>query len=285
MIRFSTDSTCDLPKHFIEEYNFSVLPLIVTLGDKEYLDGVDITPEMIYDHEKKTGELPHTAGRGVDVFKDYFSNLLKTCDYVVHCGIGDKLSVCYQNAVQAVKELGAEDKVKIIDSRALSSSTGLILISGANCALGGGSIDDVVKNMTEAAQHMQCSFMVDRLDYLYKGGRVSKFSFSVASLLKIKPRLEMEDGLLINTGKEIGPFKSTIFKYIDSILKKYPSPRRDLCLIAHTTLEDGLLEKVISYIKSKNIFDKIEAEYAGSVITSHCGKGTLGILYINDGKN
>lgn len=280
MIKFSTDSTCDIPKHLIKEYDFSVLPLIVTLGDKEYFDGVNITPDEIYAYVRKTGELPHTAGRGVEVFKEYFAKLLKENDYIVHCGIGDKLSVCHQSALAAAKELGAEDRIKVVDSMALSSASGLILMEGKKAYMAGASLDEIVKIMTSAAKKIQCSFMVDKLDYLYKGGRVSKFSLSAANFLKIKPRLEMENGLLINTGKEIGPFKSTVFKYVDSILKKYPHPDKSLCLIAHTTLEDGLLEKVIEYIKSKKIFDKVEAEFAGSVITCHCGEGTLGLMYL-----
>lgn len=283
MIKFSSDSTCDLPKHFIEENSIAVLPLVVNLGEDEFYDGVNITPDDIFDYVAKTGELPKTAGRSVEDFKEHFLKLLENADVVVHCGIGADLSVCYQNACLAAKEIG-EDKVKVIDSHALSTGTGLIVLSGVNAYRQGSNLDEVVKNMTDAAKHVQSSFMVDRLDFLHKGGRCSRFTFSMASLLRIKPRLEVIDGKLINTGKEVGPMRVVLKKYVDTILKKYNTPRRDYCLIAHTKMDENLLNEIVEYVKSKNIFEHVEECIAGSVITSHCGQGTLGILYINDGK-
>lgn len=284
MIKFSTDSTCDLPKHYIEQYNISILPLVVNLGEDEFLDGENIVPDDIYSFVEKTGELPKTAGRGIEDFKEYFLNLLKTCDVVVHCGIGSELSVCYQNACLAAKEIG-EDKVKIVDSKALSVGSGLIVLSGAVAYKNGAKLEEVLQNMNEAANNIQASFMVEKLDYLHKGGRCSRFTFSMATFLRIKPRLEVVNGKLINTGKEVGPMKVVLKKYVDAILKKYNNPRKDLCFIIHTRMDEELLKEVEEYLKSKDIFEHIECNFAGSVITSHCGEGTLGILYINDGKN
>lgn len=284
MIKISTDSTVDLPKHLLDEFDISVLPLVVLLGENEYLDGVNVLPDDIFKFVDKSGALPKTSARSIEDFKEYFSSLLKTCDQVVHCGIGSKLSSCNANAVKAVEELGVEDRVCIVDSCALSSGIGLIVLRGAAAARAGKSFDEVISAMKETASHNQTSFVVDKLEYLYKGGRCSRFSFSVAGLLKIKPRLEMVDGYLINTGKEIGPFKSVLIKYVDSILKKHNNPSREYCFVTHTAMDPALVQMVIDYVKSKNIFEHVEEVIAGSVITSHCGKSTLGILYINDGK-
>ncbi len=283
-IKFSSDSTCDMPKHFIDEFDVSIIPLVVSLGDKDYLDGINIKPDDLYAFVTQTGELPKTAARSAEAYKEYFLKLLKKCDIVVHCGIGAKLSACYNNACLAAKEIG-EDKVIVIDSGALSTGTSLVILSGASAYRAGAGLDEVVENMKNAAEHVQSSFIVDRLDYLHKGGRVSRFTFSVATFLRIKPRLEVVDGLLINTGKEMGPYKSVVIKYVDSILKKYNNPRKDLCLVTFTKLDEKIIQSVVDYVKSKNIFDHVETALAGSVITSHCGEGTLGILYINDGKN
>ncbi len=283
-IKFSSDSTCDMPKHFVQEFDVSILPLIVTLGENEYLDGVNVQPDDLYAYVKQSGNLPKTAARSVDAYKQYFLKLLKKADVVVHCGIGAKLSACYENACAAAREIG-EDKVIVVDSKALSVGISLVILSGASAYRAGASLQEVVENMKNAADNVQSSFVVDRLDYLHKGGRCSKFTFSVATFLRIKPRLEVVDGLLINTGKEVGPYKSVVLKYVDAILKKYDKPRKDLCLIAHTKMDESIVNSVVEYLKSKNIFEHIEVTYAGSVITSHCGEGTLGILYINDGKN
>ena len=284
MIKFSTDSTCDLPSYIVKENDIAVLPLYVYLGEQEYLDGVNINPNMIFDFVKKTNELPKTAGRGIEDFKEHFLSLLKEADAVVHCGIGAELSVSYQNACLAAKEIG-EDKVKVVDSRSLSTSSGLILLSGISAYKNGANLEEIVKNMNNAAQNIQSSFMVDRLDFLYKGGRCSKFAFSIATFLKIKPRLEVVNGKLVNTGKEVGPMRIVLKKYIDAILKKYNNPRRNRCLITHTKMDEDVLNEIVEYVKNKNIFDVVETSVAGSVITSHCGEGTLGIMYINDGKD
>lgn len=284
MIKISTDTTADIPKHFIEEFDISVLPLIVTLGDNEYFDGVNVSPDDIYNFVAESGTLPKTSARSIEDFKDYFSALLEKYDQVVHCGIGSKLSTCYANACKAVEELGAEGRVFVVDSCALSSGIGLIVLRGAAAVRAGKDVSEVVEIMKNTAANNQTSFVVDKLEFLYKGGRCSRFSFSVAGLLKIKPRLEMVDGSLINTGKEIGPYKSVLIKYVDAILKKYNNPSKEYCFITHTEMNPELLNMVIEYVKSKNIFDHVEEVLAGSVITSHCGKSTLGILYVNDGK-
>lgn len=284
MIRISTDTTADIPKHFIDEFDISVLPLIVTLGDSEYFDGIDVSPDDIYKFVAETDTLPKTSARSIEDFKEYFSTLLEESDIVVHCGIGSKLSACYANACKAVEELGMNNRIFIVDSCALSSGIGLIVLRGAAAARAGKSVNEIVQIMNDTAAHNQTSFVVDKLEYLYKGGRCSRFSFSVAGLLKIKPRLEMVDGSLINTGKEIGPYKSVLIKYVDAILKKYNNPSKEYCFVTHTDMDPALVQMVIDYVKSKHLFEHVEEMLAGSVITSHCGKSTLGILYVNDGK-
>lgn len=284
MIKISTDSTADLPKHFIDEFGISVMPLVVLLGENEYLDGINISPNDIFNYVSENGSLPKTSARSIEDFKEYFSTLLEEYDHVVHCGIGSKLSSCYTNACKAVEELGIGDRVAIVDSCALSSGIGLIVLRGASAARAGKSFEETVAIMKDTAAHTQTSFVVDKLEYLYRGGRCSRFTFSVAGLLKIKPRLEMVDGSLVNTGKEIGPYKSVLIKYVDAILKKHNNPSKEYCFVTHTEMNPELVKMVIDYVKSKNIFEHVEEMTAGSVITSHCGKSTLGILYINDGK-
>lgn len=283
-IVFSTDSTCDLPSHYIQEKNIAVLPLIVTLGTDEFYDGVNVQPDQLYDYFARTKEVPKTAGRGIEDFKEFFSELLEKYDMVIHCGIGAEMSVCYNNANMAAKELGCEDKIKIVDSSALSASTGLVILSGIKAYEEGATVEEILSNMRHTAKNLQTSFVPDKLDYIYRSGRCSRFSFSMASLLKIKPRLEVVNGKLINTGKEIGPFKNVIIKYIDTILKKYDHPRRDLAFLVHSKVDENLLQYVLDYVESKGIFDRVETSLAGSVISSHCGDGTIGLLYVNDGE-
>ena len=207
---------------------------------------------------------------------------LENGDDVIFCGIGGNLSSNQANAEMAKNEMENRDKVHIVDSCNLSLGIGIVLLEGAKAIRNLKNVQEVVEIMNQTAKIVQGSFMVDKLDYLYKGGRCSRFSFSMATFLKIKPRLEVVKGVLTNTGKEIGPYKVVLKKYADYIFDKFKKPKKDVCYIAHTKCDEDCLNSFIDYVKSKNIFDKIEVYKAGSVITSHCGENTIGMFFINE---
>ena len=282
MIKLITDSTCDMTKEMLEEYGIEVFPLLVTLGEDVFFDGVDIKPADIFEYVKKTGQLPKTASRSVYDLKEMFEEYTKNGDDVIFCGIGSNLSSNQANAEMARNELENKEKVHIVDSCNLSVGIAFILMEGAKAIKQLKKVEEVVEIMKDTAKKIQGSFMVDRLDYLFKGGRCSRFSFSMATFLKIKPRLEVVKGVLTNTGKEIGPYKVVLKKYVDFILTKYKKPKKDLCIIAHTKCDEEYLSAVKDYIESKNIFEKVIACEAGSVITSHCGENTIGIFFNNE---
>ena len=282
MIRLLTDSTCDLPQDLVKKYNIEVLPLIVTLGEDVFYDGVDIKQNDIFEYVKKTGVLPKTSARNAFDLKEFFETYTDNGDEVIFCGIGSKLSSNFANAELAKSEMVDKDKVHLVDSCNLSTGTGMVLIEGAKAIANLKKVDEVVEIMNNAAKHLVSSFMVDKLDFLYKGGRCSRFSFSMANLLHIKPRLEVVDGMLLNTGKELGPYKICLRKYIDSMLKKYNKPKRGLCMITHPKCAEEYVDFFVNYIKSKNLFDEVVVADAGCVITSHCGENTIGFFYFND---
>ena len=281
MIRILTDSTCDLPEDLVKKYDIQVLPLIVTLGEDVFYDGVDIKQNDIFDYVKKTGVLPKTSARNAFDLKEFFETYTDNGDEVIFCGIGSKLSSNFSNAILARDEMVDKEKVHIVDSCNLSSGTGYVLIEGAKAVANLKNVEEVVAIMENAAKHLVGSFMVDKLDFLYKGGRCSRFSFSMANLLHIKPRLELVDGMLLNTGKELGPYKACLKKYVDSILKKYNKPK-GICLVTHPKCAQEFVDFFMDYLKSKNIFDDVIECEAGCVITSHCGENTLGFFYLND---
>lgn len=283
MIRITTDSTCDLPKSMVEEYGIGVLPLIVTLGDEEFDDdGINVTQDKIFDFVLKNNVLPKTAARSIPDFVDFFDDMLKTADEIIHIGIGADLSSCYRNAYLAKDELES-DKIHIIDSKNLSLGTGNLVLEAAKLAKQGLSSEEIIKKINYLADRNQSSFMVEKLDYLYKGGRVSAFSFSIGSMLRIKPRLQVLNGVIQNTGKDIGPVRMVLKKYIDSTLSKFKPLNIDQTVfLAHTIHDKDLLNFVMDYIRSKGVFADMCENYAGSVITSHCGPNTLGIFYFGE---
>ena len=282
MVRITTDSTCDLTKKQIEENNLEVIPLIVTLGEKDfYDDGKEITEEKIFNFVKETKVLPKTAARSSEDYKDFFNQFVEKGDVVVHVSLGANLSSCYQSACMAAEEIGGE-KVFVVDSMSLSTGVGLLVLEGIRLENQGLLGKEIYEQLKSLAPKTQASFVVDKLDYLYKGGRCSKFSFSLGSLLKIKPRLQLIDGSIVNTGKDMGTMKSVLKKYVDHELTKYPNMRKNICFVTHTQMDQEIVDFVIDYVKSKGIFDEVVESMAGSVITSHCGPGTLGILYLCD---
>ena len=212
MIQITTDSTCDLSKDLVEKYGLEVLPLLVTLGEDDFLDdGVSVTEEKIFKFVEEKKILPKTAARSVEDYKDFFKSALKKATEVIHIGISSELSSSYTNALLASREIG-EDKIHVIDSKSLSSGIALLVIEAVRMQREGKSSKEIVEEVEKLVEKDQTSFVVDKLDYLYKGGRCSKFSFSIGSLLRIRPRLQLIDGKIINTGKDLGTHKSVLKK-------------------------------------------------------------------------
>lgn len=281
MIRIATDSTADLSRDLLEKYKINVIPLIVTLGENDFLDnGVDVTESKIFSFVKENKILPKTAARSIEDYIDFFKGLLKEeDDKVVYIGLSSELSSSFNNARMASQEIG-EDRVFTVDSKSLSSGIGLLAIEAAKMVEKGYRAEEIVSKIEAQREKNQASFVVDKLDYLYKGGRCSKFSFSIGALLKIKPKLQLVDGKIINTGKDMGGLKQVLKKYVDSTLAKYPNVRKDICFVTHTEVDEEISKFIFEYVKSLGVFDEVIEQTAGSVITSHCGPGTLGILYL-----
>ena len=281
MIRITTDSTADISADLLAKYKINVIPLIVTLGENDFLDnGDDIDQSKIFNFVKESKILPKTAARSIEDYKDFFNSLLKNeNDKIIHIALSSDLSSSYNNAFEASKEIG-ENKVYVIDSKSLSSGIALLVLEGAKMVEKGFSLEEIIDKLEEQKLKDQASFVVDKLDYLYKGGRCSKFSFSIGALLKIKPKLQLIDGKIINTGKDMGSLKQVLKKYVDATLLKYPNVKKDICFVTHTEMDEEISKYIIDYVKSLNLFDEVVEQMAGSVITSHCGPGTLGILYL-----
>ena len=280
MIKFCTDSCVDIPQELIEKNNISVIPLYVILGEQEYFDGVTIQPKEIFAYVKENGILPKTATRSVENYKDFYRENLKDADYIIYTGISSQLSSSYANAISAREEMEEKDRIFVLDSKTLSSGIGLLVLYGKKLADEGLSVEEIVAKMEEQIERNQTSFIVDKLDYLYKGGRCSALTRFGASLLNIKPVLELQEGKIENTSKFMGKFTVVCKKYIDQMLTKHSNCKKDICFITNTCKDDAFVEQIVEYVKSKEIFDQVIPQRAGSTISCHCGEMTLGILYL-----
>lgn len=193
-IKISSDSTCDLSKELIEKYDIGIIPLSVILGDKVYSDGIDITPQQIFDFVAETRTLPKTAACTEEAYAERFAAYLEDYDAVIHLNISSKASVTNRNATEAAKRFNG--KVKVIDSLALSTGQGLLVLKACDFAAEGKSPDEIVA-LTEALRpKVNTSFVPDSLEYLHKGGRCSLAALMGAKVLKLHPMIEMTDGQL-----------------------------------------------------------------------------------------
>lgn len=282
-IKITTDSTADVSKEFLESLGVSYIPLIVNLGDEERFDTETIKSSDIPEYVAKTGKLPKTAARSTEDFKTFFKEFLDNgYDEIIHFSISNELSVTYQNAKRASFEL-CQDKIHVVDSRNLSTGTTLLVMHAVELLKQGKSAKEIADIERNRAYNVQSSFVVDTLTYLYKGGRCSLLSMFGANLLKIRPTLQLVDGKIVPTEKYRGKMSVVLTKYIDDTLSKYNNPDKTRCFITHADAEPALVDELVEYVKSKNIFREVISSNANSTIYSHCGKGTLGILYINDG--
>lgn len=277
MIRITSDSTCDIGE-YAESRKIDVLPLSVILGTDCFSDGVDITPQNIFDFVEKTNSLPKTSAHNAETYEEYFGRFVSAGDTVIHINISSKSSSSCDNAKEAAKKF--EKKVYVIDSRALSGGQGLLVLKAADFRDEGLSAPEIVSRLNALAPKINTSFVPDRLDYLYKGGRCSRMQMFGANILKIHPLIQMVDGQLVAGKKYRGSMEKCISNYIDDLAAMYPNYDNTRCFITHSSADRELVEVAKEKTKERFSFDQTIETIAGSIITSHCGRNTLGLLFI-----
>lgn len=276
-IRITSDSTCDL-NHLVEERNIGILSLQVNLDTNAYHDGVDITPQDIFDFVAETKTLPKTSAPSIGDYEEFFAEQLQGYDELVHFNISAKSSGSHNMAKQAAESF--KGKVHVIDSKALSSGQGLLVLKAADLRDEGKSAKEIVREIEELRERVNTSFIPDSLDYLHKGGRVSGMVKLAAGMFKIHPLILMNDGQLVPGKKYRGKMSVIIQQYIDDLKEMYPDYDKARCFITHSSAEQELVDVAKAKVQETFEFDEIIETVAGSIITSHCGKGTLGVLFI-----
>ncbi len=276
-IIITCDSTADLPLELIEKYNIGVIPLGVTLGDTTYQDGVNITPDEIYAHHAKTGELPKTTAANVGDFMDFFTPYVEAGKTVIHFPISSEMSSTYNNALLASAEW---DNVHIIDSRNLSTGIGLVVVAAAEMAQSGMDAEEIVAKAEELVKCSDASFVIDNLEYLHKGGRCSAVAMLGANLLKLKPCIDVTNGKMDVSKKYRGKYGEVLKQYVSERLADLSAIDDSRIFVTHAGCADEIVNAVVEQVKAYGYFKEIIPCRAGCTISSHCGADTLGILYI-----
>lgn len=272
-----TDSTADVPKEILEKREIDVIPLFVNFDDESYKDGVDINLDQMFNLVEEKRALPKTSAASPGDFIRVFSKYKDAGYEIFYTGIGSKLSVAYQNACLARDEL--EGEIYCVDSNNLSAGIAILLYKACDLRDQGLSAKEIFEEITKTVPKVKSQFVIDTLEYLHKGGRCSGMINFFGTMLNIKPMIAVRDGKLIVASKTIGSMKKAIKNMMKGFYMDLKDNNVDLDYIicCHTYQDKGakIILNEIKNIKANHILEHI----AGCVIGSHCGRGTIGILY------
>jgi DegV family protein with EDD domain len=277
-VKITADSTCDIGSELAKQYSVGIVPLYVSLGNKSYRDGVDIHPDMIFEYYDKTGELAKTSAPSVEDYFSLFSSHKNLGGEIVHISISEKLSASYLNAVAAAERVGG---VHVVDSRNLSSATGLLVLLASELASQGKSAGEIVAVLESEREKLDASFVIDTLEYLRKGGRCSSLAAFGANLLQLRPSIKVTDGAMTVGKKYRGGLKKALMNYIDDTFEDISGINKKRVFITHSGCDPELIGAVRERIAERIQFEEVLETRAGATITCHCGANTLGVLFFN----
>ena len=277
-IAISTETTVDLTKELLKEFDIHTVPFTIVMGEEEVADG-QISPEEIFKFVTRTKLLPKTSAVNEYQYEKHFQDLLQSYDAVIHISLSSDLSLAYMNASNVAKKL---NNVAVIDSRSLSTGIALLCVHAQKLVRAGERVSNIINSIFERIPFVQASFALEKVDYLYKGGRCSLLSFIGANILGIKPQIIVKEGKMIPGRKYRGKMMRVVKQYVEDTFQYYKDPDLDQVFLTYTTAEFEVLEMVKTMLKERG-FKRIDITRAGGTISSHCGENCLGILYINDG--
>ncbi|MNJ44458.1 DegV family protein [Paenibacillus bouchesdurhonensis] len=276
-IKIFADSTCDLPAAWIKDYGIGIVPLYVTFEDEMFKDGVDLTTPQLYSKVAKSGRLPKTAAPSPADFIQAFTPAIEQGQQILYISLSSELSSTYQNALIAAEEF-EEGQVTVFDSLNLSTGIGLLVMKAVRAASEGQSTAEIVALLEKTRPEVETEFVIDSLDYLYKGGRCSGMQNLVGSLLKIRPVIKVIDGKMTPVSKIRGSREKVLEQLLNNALAKIDDMDNDIIFITHSLADEDAVH-LQRILQSKTRAREVAISDAGCVISSHCGAKTIGILY------
>ena len=280
-VMITSDSTCDLTDEIKEKYNIHTLPLYITLNGKSYRDSIDINTDEMYDIVDKTKSFPKTSCPNVSDFIDFFKPFIDDGYDVIYTGISSTMSSSLNNAMLAKEIVDTDNnKVYLVDSGNLSTGIGLLLLKACKFRDEGLSAKEIAEKMEEIVPNIRSQFVVEKLNYIYKGGRCSSVTKFIGNTLKMRIQIKVVDKVMKVAKKTIGAMWKGVSYMVQKFLDNFDNVDKDAIFVTHTRSENNK-DKILNMIKP--IADKVKNIFvttAGCVISSHCGPGCIGILYI-----
>ena len=277
-VRIVADSTCDLSPELRERYDIQVIPLCIIMDDKSYFDMLDVTPEESFAWADANKPTPKTAAASIESAIEFLKPFKEAGEDVIFIGISEDMSTTCNVLRLAASELEYE-RVFVINSMNLSTGIGLQVLRAADMAAEGKSAEEIVEAICEARELVRASFVVDKLTYLARGGRCTQATALLANTLQLKPKIEVKHGKMGVGQKYRGKYNKVIKKYVEEMEESLLCADKKRVFVTHTDMDQEIVEDIKDYLKSLNYFDEIHETIAGGVISSHCGRGTLGVLF------
>jgi DegV family protein with EDD domain len=276
-VKILSDATCDLPKELREKFNIDIIPQVVNIDGRDYLDPTEIDPDTLYQLVAKTGQLPKTAANSAQRYYSLMKPYLDSGFDCVIYTISGEMSAAFQNAFVCAQE---HEGIYAVDSRSLSMGVGMLCIEGAKMAAQGFSAKEISEKTAAMANKTDVSFVVDTLEYLHKGGRCSGAAKFGANLLKIRPCIEVLNGGMEVGKKYRGASEKVLEEYVNEKLTGLSNVDSSCCYVVHSGMNDGLEFKIAEIAKQVGGFENVYVCRAGCTVSSHCGFGTLGVLFM-----
>lgn len=279
-IAISAETTVDLQKELLLEKDIHTVPFTLLLGETTFLDG-EIKPQQIFDFVNKTGKLPKTSAVNEYQYDQHFDELLKNYDAVIHISLSSKISSAYRNACLSAEK---RKNVYVIDSCSLSTGIALLCYYASKLAKDGKEPSEIVSAVEERTKFDQTSFVLEKVNYLYKGGRCSALAYFGANILGLRPQIIVKEGAMVAGKKYRGNLKKATMQYIEDTLSTFDNPDLSQVFLTYTTADQDIINSVKARLVERG-FKRIDITNAGGTITCHCGEHCLGILYLNDGEH
>ena len=282
MVKIFAESTCDLSPELVKKYDITIIPLHIILDDEEFEDGININPDQIFAWSDLHSRTPKTSAPSIETAIQRMKPFLDQGDEIICFSISESMSTSGNIIRIAAEELKKEDQVTVINSMNLSTGIGLLVIEASILAREGHSRSEIISRIQEMIPRVRASFVLDTMTFLRRGGRCSAITAIAGSVLKIHPEIVVEDGAM-NVGRKYrGNLDRVIVKYAKDLEPLLLQGKKDRVFITHSGCRKEIIDSVRDYLVSLNHFDEILETRAGSVISSHCGPGTLGILFIQE---
>ena len=271
----SADSTLDMPPELIRQHDIRVIASYVTMGEKTVDDWPDLTQQDLLDYVKTTGKLAKTSAANPLDYENWFRKLRQEGRPVIHVAKSSGISSCYENACMAAREV---EGVWVVDSKNLAGGTSMSILAALATDLE--DPGQVAEFMEAYRERIEGSFIIETLEFLRKGGRCSTLAALGANILKLRPEIVFDGGIMRVGKKYRGVYRKCVYEYLDDQLAKLPDYETDLVYMNHTLQDKAFLEELKAYVREKTGCRELIEYPASSAISTHCGPNTFGVFFV-----